>query len=407
MKSQQVPIRPQPTRATATRPEVRVVAHALFQEVVSYVWLSLRRLGVPEADREDLAQEIMTEAYTKRQEYTPARASPRRWIHGFIVNYVRNYRRKKSKTRGLLVEPPPDLADKSPNAEDQYVAEAQRYLLHEVLFPQVEFDYLTVLIAHDLDDLDFTSIAKQQNISVSAANERYHRGIVQLQAAYARHQRDQKRRGLIVLPLGLDQLLAADRTVPDAPPELVDRLWDRMERTRKGGAHWQTFRAALGHPAVRFAGIFLVGGVVGALVYAALHPGPSPSPVIINRPTPAESTQGGELGAAVPSATTPTVALLSAAPSSGSARRSDTEEQHLVDAAHQAVARGNFDVALKTLAAHERKFPSGYFAEARELLRAQITQLRTSGNSAPEPQVGPVPRAPLVNCAELSVKPTK
>lgn len=82
------------------------------------MWLSLRRLGVPEADREDLAQEIMIEAYTKRQEYTPARASPRQWIHGFIVNYVRNYLRKKSKTRGLLVEAPPDLADKSPNAED-------------------------------------------------------------------------------------------------------------------------------------------------------------------------------------------------------------------------------------------------------------------------------------------------
>ena len=358
------------------------------------MWLSLRRLGVPEADREDLAQEIMTEAYTKRQEYTPARASPRRWIHGFIVNFVRNYRRKKSKTKGLLVEPPPDLADKMPNAEDQYVAETQRHLLHEVLFPQVEFDYLTVLIAHDLDDLDFKSIAKQQNISVSAANERYHRGIMQLQAAYARHQRDQKRRGLIVLPLALEQLLAADRTIPDAPPELVDRLWDRMERARKGRAPWQAFRAALGYPVLRSAGIFIVGGVVGALVYAALHPAPSPSPVIINRPSPAESTQGGELGAAVSSAATPTVALLPAAPSSSSPRRSDNEEQHLFDAAHQAFARGNFDVALKTLATHERKFPSGYFAEARELLRAQITELRNSDSSAPEPQVGPVLTAP-------------
>ncbi len=127
VKTQQVPIRPQDTRAPEADLEVRLGARALFQEVLSYVLLSLQRLGVPKVDREDLAQGIMTEAYAKRQEYISARASPRRWVHGFIVNYVRNYRRNQYRAKGLFVKTTRDLADETPNAADQYEVETQRH----------------------------------------------------------------------------------------------------------------------------------------------------------------------------------------------------------------------------------------------------------------------------------------
>jgi DNA-directed RNA polymerase specialized sigma24 family protein len=65
----------------------------------------------------------MTEAYAKRQEYISARASPRQWVHGFIVNYVRNYRRNQYRAKGLFVKTTRDLADETPSAADQYEVE--------------------------------------------------------------------------------------------------------------------------------------------------------------------------------------------------------------------------------------------------------------------------------------------
>ena len=394
VKTQQVPIRPNDTRAPAADPEVRLGARALFHEVLSYVLLSLHRLGVPTVDREDLAQGIMTEAYAKRQEYISARASPRQWVHGFIVNYVRNYRRNQYRVKGLFVKTTRDLADETPNAADQYEVETQRHLLYEIFFPQVEFDYLTVLIAHALDGLDFKIIAREQDISVSSAHERYQRGIMQLRNAYDRHRRNQKRRGLAVLPFALEQMLAADRTIPDAPADVEERLWNRMERARRWRARGQAFRAALGHPWIRSAATFVGGGIVGAFLQAALQPAPRPSPIVLNQSMQAESTQGSGLAAAMASATTPPVALLPASPSSSALRGGDSAEQRLFDVAHQAFARRDFDLALKTLAVHERRFPAATFAEERELMRAKIAEAKKSRSAAPEPQTGAALTAP-------------
>jgi RNA polymerase sigma factor (sigma-70 family) len=394
VKTQQVPIRPNDTHAPAAHPEVRLGARALFHEVLSYVLLTLHRLGVPKVDREDLAQRIITEAYAKRQEYISARASPRQWVHGITVNQFRNYRRRQYRAKELFVKTTRDLADETPNAADQYEVETQRRLLYEVLFPQVEIDYLTVLIAHALDGLDFKIIAREQDISVSSAHERYQRGIMQLRKAYDRHCRNQKRRGLVVLPFALEQMLAADRTIPDAPADVEERLWNRMERARQWRARGQAFRAALGHPWLRSATTFVAGGIVGAFLYAALQPTPRPSPIVLNQSVQADSTQRSDLGAVASSTTTPPVALLPASPSSSAPREGDSEEQRLFDSAHQAFARRDFDLALKTLAVHERRFPAATFAAERELMRAKIAEAKRSRSAAPEPQTGSALMAP-------------
>ncbi len=217
---------------------------------------------------------------------------------------------------------------------------------------------------------------------------------MQLRNAYARHRRNQKRRGLVVLPFALEQMLAADRAIPDAPADVEERLWNRMERARRWWARGQAFRDALGHPAIRSAAAFVAGGIVGALLHAALQPAPRPSSIVLNPSVQADSTQGSNLGAAAARATTPPVALLPASSSSSAPRGGDSEEQRLFDTAHQAFARGNFDLALKTLAVHERGFPAAFFAEAREMLRAKIAEARRSRSAAPEPQTGAALAAP-------------
>ncbi len=194
----------------------------------------------------------------------------------------------------------------------------------------------------------------------------------------------------MVLPFALEQLLAADRTIPSAPPALVDRVWNRVERARKWRARWAAFRAVLHHAATRSAATFLAGGAAGAALYAALHPASPPAPVVFVQPTPAESALVVVVGTAVPSSPPPAVAVLPASATSTASSRGSSEEQRRFDAVHQAFDRGKLDVALAKLAAHEHDYPTSQFARERELLRAQIAQLQDADKSAPAPKVGPL-----------------
>jgi DNA-directed RNA polymerase specialized sigma24 family protein len=94
------------------------VEPARFQEVLDYVWYSLSRLGVPEADRDELAQEVVIAAYKKRHDYDRRRASLGQWCRGFVINIVRNYRRSNHIIMGPFAELTPDLVDEKPGPEE-------------------------------------------------------------------------------------------------------------------------------------------------------------------------------------------------------------------------------------------------------------------------------------------------
>ena len=370
------------TRPLEARSTARLAARELFKLALGYARHLLCRLNVEHVDRDDLAQEIVIAAYSKRREYQPERASPRQFLHGFVVNYVRNYRRKHHKSKGQSEELPPNLADHAPETMELYVNERMRQLLHEQLIPQVELDLVTVVIAHDLDNLDFKTIAEEQGIPISTAHDRYQRGIVALKAAYDRHQRKQKARGLVVLPFTLGQLLAADRSIPEVPAELVERAWRRTFRALRWQARWQALRALVRHKATQLTTTFIAGGGVGAAVLALLRPIPRPAPVVFVQRGP-DVAQLVEIEPAASGAPPSSAAALPAPLASSAPRRDPSTEQRAFDKAHQAFDRGRLDDASAALAAYERKYPRGAYAAEGETLRARIAQLRAEASATP------------------------
>lgn len=382
---EQAPTRPE-TRTPEARSAARLAAREFFKVALGYARHSLCRLNVEHVDRDDLAQEIVIAAYLKRREYQPGRASPRQFMHGFVVNYVRNYRRKQHKIKGQIADLPPDFADNvaddAPGMMERYVDEKMRQLLHEQLIPQLEFDLATVVIARDLDDLDFKTIAEEQGIPIATAHDRYQRGILELKAAYERHQRKQKAQGLVVLPFTIGQLLAADRAIPDVPAELVQLTWSRVYRALRWRARWQAFRALLRHKATQLTATLLAGGVLGAVLHAFLQPAPPPAPVVFVQRGP-ELAPLVELQPAAYEAPPSTAAALPAPLASSTLRRDPSTEQRAFDKAHQAFDRGRLDDALAALAAYEREYPQGAYAVEGETLRARIAQLRAEVTATP------------------------
>jgi RNA polymerase sigma factor (sigma-70 family) len=375
----QAPIPPE-SRDVPARAAERLAARDLFNEALSYALQTLRRLGVAESDRDELAQEIVIAAFLKRRDYDPGQGSPRQWLHGFTVKFVCNYRRTRGKMRGRLTELPLDLPAGTLEPGSRLMAEQLRELLHNELFPQLPFEVLTVVVAREFDDLEFATIAKQQQIPISTVHDRYTRGMVALRSAYKRHQRSQQAQGLAVLPFSLEQLLDADRAIPPAPPELVRDTWSRLQRARESPAPWRAWQSILRRPATHLAATFLAGGVFGAVLHAALQPVPRPVPVVVqqglDQHDPDLAPRDMLAAAALEEPLSPTAVL--PAPLVGSAPGRDlNEEQREFDRAHQAFDRGQLDAALAALAAYERRYPAGAFAAEREILRARITQLRT------------------------------
>ncbi len=66
----------------------------LVREHGAVVWRTLRRLGVPAADVDDLCQEVFLVAYRKAGTFE-GRSSVRTWLYGIALRLAANHRRKQ------------------------------------------------------------------------------------------------------------------------------------------------------------------------------------------------------------------------------------------------------------------------------------------------------------------------
>ena len=84
---EQAPLVEAVRHADDLRPEEVARFRRLFDEHFTYVWTSLRRLGVPEREREDLSNEVFFRVHRRISDYDPARPG-RPWLFAFAVRVV-------------------------------------------------------------------------------------------------------------------------------------------------------------------------------------------------------------------------------------------------------------------------------------------------------------------------------
>src|SRR4051794_14126850 len=102
----------------AQAPAPTVVApsfRALFEREGSYVWNSLKRLGVQDRDLEDLSHEVFITVHRRLADYDPARPL-RPWLFGICLRTAMRYRELARHRREVMGDEV-DAADDRPNAE--------------------------------------------------------------------------------------------------------------------------------------------------------------------------------------------------------------------------------------------------------------------------------------------------
>ncbi len=161
----------------------------MFRAEFRYVWTSLRRLGVPPRDIEDVAHEVFLEVHRQLSRYDPARPA-RPWLFAFALRFAADYR-KQARVRREGFGDLPDVADPGPGAEAQVQQRERCEIVAEAL-AAVELERRAVFILFELDEVPMAEIAASLGLPVNTAYSRLRLARDEFAAAA---RRIQKRRG--------------------------------------------------------------------------------------------------------------------------------------------------------------------------------------------------------------------
>lgn len=156
----------------------------VYQRELDYLIGSLRRLGVPYPDIEDVLHEVFLVMLTRWNDYDRTRPI-RPWLFGIAFRVASSQRRKG--TRELLSDEY-EAEDQRRGPDENVAASQGRALLLKAL-NHVPLERRAVLIMHEVDETSMRDIAQQLSIPLFTAYSRLRKARQELDAALARLQK--------------------------------------------------------------------------------------------------------------------------------------------------------------------------------------------------------------------------
>jgi RNA polymerase sigma-70 factor (ECF subfamily) len=141
----------------------------LFDMEFDYVWRSLRRLGIPARDLEDVTHDVFLRVNGQLHRYDPARPA-RPWLFGFVFRVASDYRRLSRNHREVL-DGGIEGADPHPSAVDRLV-EAESLSIGYAVLECMDIDKRAVFILHELDGTSIPDAAQALSIPLNTAYSR-------------------------------------------------------------------------------------------------------------------------------------------------------------------------------------------------------------------------------------------
>jgi RNA polymerase sigma-70 factor (ECF subfamily) len=135
------------------------------------VWRALRRLGVREADVEDVCQEVFVVVHRRLGDFE-ARSSVRTWIYGIAVRTASDYRRRASNVREVVTATPPDELSRD-DPHDALSVEQARAVLDRLL-DQLDEDKRAVFVLYEIEELPMNEVARAVGCPLQTAYSRLH-----------------------------------------------------------------------------------------------------------------------------------------------------------------------------------------------------------------------------------------
>ena len=134
----------------------------------------LGRMGLTQAQAEDLAQETFLRAWSHLQQFDPARAQFSTWLHTIARNLACTFLTVRQEHAGAPDDALADVACEQPNPMQQLQAKQEREQLQHALrrLPMTDRSALALAYVHGIS---LTDIARIEGVSLAAIKTRLHR----------------------------------------------------------------------------------------------------------------------------------------------------------------------------------------------------------------------------------------
>jgi RNA polymerase sigma-70 factor (ECF subfamily) len=142
----------------------------IFDGQFSYVWNTLRRLGVHESDALDQAQETFVIVHGLLADYDPARPI-RPWLFAIAYRVALRYRSLARHKREVLEDPPSEPADAARMPDESLEQGEARELVLEAM-EGIEMSRRAVFVLAEIDERPMAEIAEALQIPVNTAYSR-------------------------------------------------------------------------------------------------------------------------------------------------------------------------------------------------------------------------------------------
>jgi RNA polymerase sigma-70 factor (ECF subfamily) len=164
----------------------------IYAEHLDFVWRSARRLGIPEAHIEDVAQDVFVVVHRRLADYD-GRAPMKSWLFGIVARVARAHRRRFARKLAPCVayDEQQENQDTSPIGEAPAhvaVERSEAVRLLDALLAELDDDKREVLVLAQIEEMSVPEIAECLGLNVNTASARLRAARRAFEEAHARHR---------------------------------------------------------------------------------------------------------------------------------------------------------------------------------------------------------------------------
>ncbi|MEM9073964.1 MAG: sigma-70 family RNA polymerase sigma factor [Myxococcota bacterium] len=161
----------QPTPASRpAKPALDVVS--VHKAHAGFVWATLHRMGVREADLPDMMQEVFVVVHRRRDSFDGS-SRVTSWLYGICRKVAAAYRRRPHVRNEELVDEAPSTPQSAPSSQAELEAREAQATLQRVL-DAMEVDRRATFVMYEIDRMSGEDIAEQLGIPVGTVYSRVH-----------------------------------------------------------------------------------------------------------------------------------------------------------------------------------------------------------------------------------------
>jgi len=178
-----------PLTEAAAPPSAVATAPPSFAEVFAehgpLVWRAVRRLGVREADVEDVCQEVFLVIHRRLATFA-GKAALRTWVYGICLRVASDYRRQPHHARE---QPFDDVPERSiPAAQDTELERRRALAWLDGVLDGLDDAKRAVFVLHEIEQVPMAEVAAAAGCPVPTAYARLYAARKHVEAAARREQ---------------------------------------------------------------------------------------------------------------------------------------------------------------------------------------------------------------------------